>query len=503
MALLKLSGIHKRFAGVHALKGVDFELNEGEVHGLVGENGAGKSTLIKILAGVYHPDEGAVWLDERKLTIQNPKHARDLGVVTIFQETTAYADLSVLENLFMGLQPRTRLGLVAWSQMRREAEQVFARLGVDLPLHARMGGLSRAQLKLVEIAKALLQHARVLIMDEPSAALLAADVERLFEIIKGLREQGVSVIYITHRVEEIFRIADRVTVLRDGERVGAELTERVTQDWLINKMVGRQLETLYTRHPRAPGEPLLEVRRLTRAGYFEDVSFTVREGEIVAFAGLVGSGRSEVARAVFGIDPYEAGEVILLGKPLPAYPWKAVAAGLALLPEDRSGQGLVLPFSVKNNLTLAYLRALQRGGFIDEAAEYSLAERFINALRVRTPGPDVPTLNLSGGNQQKVVLGKWLAVNPKVLILDEPTQGVDVGAKTEIHRHVDELVGQGLGILLISSDLPEVLGMADRILVMHRGKLVAELARGASAEEVMRPATGLTDAETVEEVYVR
>jgi rhamnose transport system ATP-binding protein len=500
VSLLRLEGVHKRFGGVHALKGVDFDLERGEVHALVGENGAGKSTLIKIMSGVYPPDEGKVWLDGREVKIQSPKHARELGIITIYQETTAYGDLSVLENLFMGVQPRNPLGLLDWPRMRSTAREVFERLGVKLPLAARMGSLSRAQVKLVEIAKALLQNARVLIMDEPSAALLAADVERLFDIIKGLRAQGVSIVYISHRVEEVFELADRVTVLRDGERVGSEATARVNQDWMINKMVGRQLTQLYPRHPRKRGRPLLEITNLTRQDIFEDISFTIHEGEIVAFAGLVGSGRSEVARAIFGIDAYDGGTVRLLGKPLPPKPWKAVEAGLALLPEDRSKQGLVLPFSVKDNLTLAYLRALQRGGFIDEGAEYTLADRFIDSLRIRTPGPDVPTLNLSGGNQQKVVLGKWLAVNPKVLILDEPTQGVDVGAKMEIHRLADELVGEGLGILLISSDLPEVLGMADRILVMHRGRLVAELPRGSSAEEVMRPAAGL---KTVEEAYVR
>jgi rhamnose transport system ATP-binding protein len=500
VSLLQLQGIHKRFGGVHALKGVDFELERGEIHALVGENGAGKSTLIKILSGVHRPDGGTIRLDGEEVQIHDPKAARELGVVTIFQETSAYADLSVLENLFMGLQPRTRLGLLDWPRMRREAEAVVARLGIRLPLSARMGDLSRAQVKLVEIAKALLQRARVLIMDEPTAALLADDVERLFAIIKGLKEQGVAVIYISHRLEEVFRLADRVTVLRDGERVGSEAVAAASQEWLIQKMVGRQLEELYTRHLRARGKPLLEVRGLTRTGIFEEVSFAVHEGEIVALAGLVGSGRSEVARAVFGLDPYDAGAVRFGGAPLSPHPWKAVDAGLALLPEDRTRQGLVLPFSVKNNLTLAALHAFQRGGFVDEPAEYDLAERFIRSLGIRTPGADVPTLNLSGGNQQKVVLGKWLAVDPKVLILDEPTQGVDVGAKTEIHRLMDDLVHRGLGILLISSDLPEVLGMADRILVMHRGRLVAELPRGAGAEAVMRPATGLG---VREEAHVR
>jgi len=486
-----MQGIEKRFGGVQALKGVDFDLDQGEVHALVGENGAGKSTLIKILSGAYTPDGGTLRLEGQEVHIANPRQAQALGIATIYQETSLYPDLSVLENLFMGRQPKRALGQLDWVAMRAEAKRVFAELGIELPLNARLGDLGKAYAQLVEIAKALSQKARILVMDEATAALTVDDVERLFQVIRGLRSQGVAIIYISHRLEEVFRVADRVTVLRDGEQVGHQQVSNINQGWLIGRMVGRELTNLYPRNYRASGKELLDVQKLSRVGVFEDVSFQVREGEIVGLAGLVGSGRSEVVRAIFGIDPYDGGSVRLEGAPLAAKPWEAVQAGLALLPEDRSHQGAILLMSVRANMTLAMLRDLRRGAFLDEAKEISITDRFIRTLQLRPPNPELPVASLSGGNQQKVVLSKWLAVDPKVLILDEPTQGVDVGAKAEIHRLMDELVQKGIGILMISSDLPEVLGMADRLLVMHRGRLVGELPRGSSPEHVMLRATGL------------
>ncbi|MDZ7802000.1 MAG: sugar ABC transporter ATP-binding protein [Trueperaceae bacterium] len=489
--LLRMRGIDKRFGGVHALRSVDFTVYSGEVHALLGENGAGKSTLIKILSGVYAPDAGAIHVDAREVHLSAPRDAQELGIATIYQEGSLYPDLSVLENLFMGSQPRTRFGTLDWTEMRRRAREVFERLDVHIPLKARGGALSRAQTKLVEIARALLRDARIIVMDEPTAALPSDDVERLFGIVRELRAAGVAVVYISHRLEEIFRIADRVTVLRDGARIGTSEVSEVDHDALIQMMVGRNLGALYAHEPHPPGRVLLEVRDLRRAGVFDDVSFDVREGEIVAMAGLVGSGRSEVARAIYGIDDYDDGTVRLAGTPLPTTPWRVVKAGVGLLPEDRTLQGLVLPFPIRHNVTLPILDRVSRGGTLVDARERTIADRFVETLRIRTPSSDLSTDTLSGGNQQKVVLAKWLAAEPKLLILDEPTQGVDVGAKTEIHALIDGLAGEGIGVLLISSDLEEVLGMADRILVMHRGRVAKQLDRGATAEAVMRAATGV------------
>ncbi len=490
--LLTMQGIGKRFGGVQALEEVDFRLQEGEVHAIVGENGAGKSTLIKILSGAHQPDAGEITLSEQRVTLSEPRQAQDSGIATIYQEGSLYPDLSVLENLFIGHQLKKRFGLLDWQAMTRKAEEVFDNLAINVDLKARAGDLSRAQTKLAEIARALLRRARIIIMDEPTAALPSDDAERLFKLVRDLRTQGVAVIYISHRLEEIFEIADTVTVLRDGAKVGSSPVKDVDQSWLIQKMVGRELSDLYPRNRRGAGAVLLEVKSLTRTGMFEDISFQVREGEVVGVAGLVGSGRSEVARSIFGIDPFDEGSVTMRGEPLPREPKAVIGKGLALLPEDRSAQGLVLPFSVKNNVALPVMRALHPQGILNEQRERTLANEFIEGLSIRTPSAYTPAASLSGGNQQKVVLGKWLASEPQVFILDEPTQGVDVGAKREIHRQVDELVQQGVGILLISSDLPEVLGMADRILVMHEGRIAAELPQDSTPEEVMRHATGLT-----------
>jgi len=485
-SLLKLENIEKRFGGTRALRGVSFDLNPGEVHALLGENGAGKSTLIKILSGAYRPDSGRILLEGNEAGFGSPRQAQAAGIATIYQETSLYPDLSVLENLFMGHQPM-RAGRIDWAEMNRRAEGLFERLGMELPLRARLGDLGKARAQLVEIAKALLQQARILILDEPTAALTTRDTERLMEVVRGLRAQGVAMIYITHRLEEVFTIADRVSVLRDGEMVGSAKAGEFDSNWLISKMVGRVAGQLFPRNPRPRGKPLLEVRHLSQPGLLEDINLTVHEGEIVGLAGLVGSGRTEVARAIFGLDSYASGEVLLQGQPLPRSPQGAIQQGVALLPEDRGRQGLILPFSLGKNMTLPLLRL---GGWLGGNLEDKVFAEFSQKLDIRPPLAALLASSLSGGNQQKVVIAKWLATRPKVLILDEPTQGVDVGAKAEIHRLMDELVGQGLGILMISSELVEVLGMADRILVMHRGRIAAELPRGATQEDVMRAATG-------------
>jgi rhamnose transport system ATP-binding protein len=489
--MLRLEGIHKRFGGIHALKGVSFDLHPGEVHALVGENGAGKSTLIKILSGAYRPDEGQIVLGGKAVQFTSPRQAQRLGIATIYQETSLYPDLSVLENLYMGHQPK-RLGRINWSAMRQGATTLFDKLGLELPLRARLGNLGKARAQLVEIAKALLQNAQILILDEPTAALTTKDADALLEIVRGLKTQGIGMIYISHRLEELFTIAERFTVLRDGEVVGHAPHEKVTQDWLISTMVGRKPETLYPRRIRERGKPLLEVRGLSNS-ILNDVSFTVHEGEIVGMAGLVGSGRTEVARAIFGIDRIERGTVTHEGQPLITTPRGATGQGVAMLPEDRGRQGLILPFSVGRNLSLPLQRL---GRFLDSSSEETLASEYIRKLDIRPPKSQLAASALSGGNQQKIVIGKWLATKPKVLILDEPTQGVDVGAKAEIHRVIDELVQGGMGILMISSELLEILGMADRILVMQRGKIAGELPRGVSQEDVMRLAVGAVETKT-------
>lgn len=489
--LLQLEGLEKRFGGIQALRGVSFDLRPGEIHALLGENGAGKSTLIKILSGAYRPDSGRIVLEGVETTFASPRQAQAAGIATIYQETSLYPDLSVLENLFMGHQP-VRGGRINWAQMSARAKELLERLGMELPLRARLGDLGKARAQLVEIAKALLQQARILILDEPTAALTTRDAERLMEVVRGLRAQGVAMIYITHRLEEVFALADRVTVLRDGEVAGSARAGGFDSNWLISKMVGRAAGQLFPRNPRPQGKPLLEVRGLSGAGLLKEISFTVHEGEIVGLAGLVGSGRTEVARAIFGLDRREGGEILLEGKPVPPNPQAAIERGVAMLPEDRGRQGLILPFSLGKNMTLPLLRL---GGWLDRGLEEQVFQEFSRKLDIRPPLASLAASALSGGNQQKVVIAKWLATRPKVLILDEPTQGVDVGAKAEIHRLMDDLVSQGLGILMISSELVEVLGMADRILVMHRGRLVAELPRGSSQEDVMRAATGSIAAE--------
>jgi rhamnose transport system ATP-binding protein len=493
LLILELRGIEKRFGGVHALRQVSFDLRPGEVHALVGENGAGKSTLIKVLAGAHRPDAGTILLDGKPVTFASPRMAQSAGIATIYQETSLYPDLSVLENLFMGHQPTT-FGALNWSQMQKAAQQLFERLDLELPLRARLGDLGKARAQLVEIAKALLQDARILILDEPTAALTTKDADALLETVRGLRERGVAMIYISHRLEEVTTIADRVTVIRDGEVVGHALRGEVTQDWMISRMVGRTMDTLYPRHVRPAGEPLLEVRHLSRQGVLEDINLTVHEGEVVGLAGLVGSGRTELARAIFGIDPYDHGSITVQGQPVPRHPRGAAQRGVAMIPEDRGRQGLVLPFSIRENLSLT---VLDFGRLLNPKRENALAREFIEKLDIRPAIATLAASALSGGNQQKIVIGKWLATKPKLLILDEPTQGVDVGAKAEIHRVIDALVQEGLGILLISSELLEVLGMADRILVMHRGRIAGELPRGTSEEDVMRLAVGFKP--TVEE----
>jgi rhamnose transport system ATP-binding protein len=491
-ALLTLSGVRKSFGAVHALADGQLELRAGEVHALVGENGAGKSTLVKVLAGVHAPDEGFVTLDGQPLFLGGPADARAAGIAVIYQEPTLFPDLSVAENIFMGRQPLRGLRRIDAAAMRKRTVELFARLGVRMDPDRPARGLSIADQQLVEIAKALSFDARVLVMDEPTAALSGVEVERLFAVVRSLREAGAAVLFISHRFDEVFALCERVTVMRDGRWVSTDPTEELTVGQVVRRMVGREVSQLYPKQDTDAGDVVLEVRDLTRAGVFDGVSFEVRAGEIVALAGLVGAGRSEVVRAVFGVDRYDSGEVLVAGKRLPrGKPSAAMAAGMALVPEDRRQQGLVMELSIERNATLTRRWSLSRLGLLGPRTEREAAFEWTRRLQVKAGHLADPVSTLSGGNQQKVVLAKWLSTEPKVLIVDEPTRGIDVGTKAEVHRLMSQLAADGVAVLMVSSELPEVLGMADRVLVMHEGRLVEQIARDRADEEsVMLAATG-------------
>jgi rhamnose transport system ATP-binding protein len=490
--VVSLRAVGKSFGAVQALRDVHLDLIAGEAHALVGENGAGKSTLAKILAGVHAPDTGTMSIDGVPVTFAGPAAARAAGIAVIHQEPTLFPDLSVAENIFMGRQPLRSLRRVDRAAMRRLAANLFARLGVRLDPDRPARGLSIADQQLVEIAKALSLEARVLVMDEPTAALSGVEVDRLFNVTQSLRQAGAAVLFISHRFDEVFALCQRITVMRDGAWVSTDPIDNVTVDQVVRRMVGREVSSLYPKLETDPGEVLLDVRGLSRHGVFSEVTFQVRSGEIVALAGLVGAGRSEVVRAVFGIDEYDEGEVRVAGRRLkPASPAVAIAAGLALVPEDRRQQGLVMDLSVERNATLARRWPLSRFGLLRRAAERAEADTWTRRLYVKSAGLANPVSTLSGGNQQKVVLAKWLATAPRVLLVDEPTRGIDVGTKAEVHHLLSQLAADGVAILMVSSELPEVLGMADRVLVMHEGRLVADLPGDRATEEtVMFAATG-------------
>ncbi|MEV5429775.1 sugar ABC transporter ATP-binding protein [Streptomyces sp. NPDC052701] len=499
--LLRIEGIRKTFPGVVALDGVDFDLRRGEVHVLLGENGAGKSTLIKMLSGAHTPDAGRILVGGEEVRIQGAQDSERLGIATIHQEFNLVPDLTVAENIFLGRQPR-RFGMIDRKRMEAEAAVLLERVGVSVSPRARVRNLGIARLQMVEIAKALSLDARVLVMDEPTAVLTSGEVDRLFSIVRRLRADGVGIVFITHHLEEIAALGDRVTVIRDGRSVG-QVPATTPEGELVRLMVGRPIEQQYPRERPGAGEVLLRVEGLTRDGVFHDVGFEVRAGEVVGVAGLVGAGRTEVARAVFGADPYDRGTVEVAGTPLRRHDVNAaLEAGIGLVPEDRKGQGLVLDASVAENLGLVTLRSATRAGLVDLKGQRAAAARIAGQLGVRMAGLGQHVRTLSGGNQQKVVIGKWLLANTRVLILDEPTRGVDVGAKVEIYQLVNELTAQGAAVLMISSDLPEVLGMSDRVLVMAQGRIAGELAAGeATQDAVMALAVGApgTEATTEEE----
>lgn len=487
--LLEAASITKAFAGVQALKGVDFDVESGEVHALVGENGAGKSTLIKIITGAEAADSGTLRVDGEPVGHNSPRVSRDLGIAAIYQQPALFPHLSVAENIAISLEGHGAWRRVDWKARRTRASELLERAGApqdlaDDPDRLALT-LSMPEQQIVEIAMAIGADARILILDEPTASLTELEVERLFGVIEILRARGAGIIYISHRLEEIFAIADRVTVLRDGETAGTFRKREVNREQLIHLMVGRELSTVYPQREASIGEVALELRQLSSAAAeVRDVSLRVRRGEIVGLAGLVGSGRTELAETIFGLTPADSGQILVRGEPVRiSSPAQAIAHGIAYVPEDRRQHGVVLEMPVRTNVSLANLASVSRHGMIRQAAERELAQQYIGQLRVKTAGAEAETSTLSGGNQQKVALARWLATDPAILILDEPTQGVDVGSKAEIHKLITELAEKGMAILMISSELEEILGISDRIAVMHAGTIRGVLFREEATQK--------------------
>lgn len=489
-SVLELSGIHKSFGGTRALRDANLALYPGQVTALIGENGAGKSTLVKLLCGVYQPDVGSIRIDGHSIRVADAEHARKLGINVVHQECVVFDNLSVAENIFVSERPR-KGRLIAWGEMRARAAIILRQLDAAFEPDLPAGRLSVAQKHIVQIARALTSDARVMIMDEPTAALSHGEVEELFRIVQGLKAAGCAVLFISHKFEEIFAIADRYAVFRDGSAVGDGLLADMDYEQLIRMMVGRVVEQQVPQRSGAAGDELLQVQNLSHAREFEDVSFSIRRGEILGVYGLVGAGRTELAQVLFGLEQPDAGTIIIDGKPVSLdSPGKAIRHGIAYVPEDRQKQGAILPFSIAANICLPSLAELAPAGFCRREREMKLAREWITSLAVKTAGPEQQVEDLSGGNQQKVVLAKWLARNPRLLILDEPTKGIDVGAKSAVHAVTDEFAARGNAVMMISSELPEILAMSDRILVMRRGRARALIERSdANAESIVRAAT--------------
>ncbi|MDN5314315.1 MAG: rhamnose transport system ATP-binding protein [Clostridiales bacterium] len=488
--VLELKGITKTFPGVKALDQVHFQLKAGQIHGLMGENGAGKSTFIKVITGVHREDEGEIYLDGKKVEIKNPKEAIALGIAAIYQHVTCFPDLSVTENIFMGHEKVAGMGKIKWREMHKNAEGLLRRLGSDLDPRVQMGSLSVAQQQIIEIAKALSTNARIIIMDEPTAALTNRECEELYRITEQLRDEGKSIIFISHRFEDLYRLCSHVTVFRDAKYIGDWPVNGISNAQLINAMVGRELSEMY---PPAMSKPLeekvFEVKGLSRTGYFADISFDVRKGEIVSLTGLVGAGRSEVCQAIFGIDKYDSGEILLNGQRLNiSDPLSAMRYGIGYLPEDRQKQGLLLAWSIEKNITIANLDNYKKGLFIDEDQENDVAERLSKLVNIKCQGVKDLASSLSGGNQQKIIVAKLLTTDLKLIIMDEPTKGVDVGAKYQIYQIMRELARDGYAILMVSSEMPEVLGMSDRVIVMHEGRITLITDANTTQEQLLEAA---------------
>ncbi|MEW5571135.1 sugar ABC transporter ATP-binding protein [Rossellomorea marisflavi] len=489
---IRMDHIHKAFGQNKVLEGVDIHIRGGEIHALMGENGAGKSTLMNILTGLHKKDQGTITIDGVERTFDNPKEAEEFGIAFIHQELNIWPEMTVLENLFINKEPITSFGLIQTNKMKAVAKRQFDRLAISIPLHKEAGKCSVGEQQMIEIAKALMTDAKVIIMDEPTAALTDREIEKLFDVIRSLKKSGVSIVYISHRMEEIFTICDTITVMRDGRTVDTTPIPETNFNDVVRKMVGRELTDRFPERTSNPGEIILEVKGLTRKGVFENVSFQVREGEIVGVSGLMGAGRTEIMRTIFGLDGRYEGDILLAGKNVTVKnPNQAVELGLGFITEDRKEEGLILDFSIKDNIVLPSLFSFTKNGLIKDKQEEEFVELLIKRLTIKTESAMTSAKNLSGGNQQKVVIAKWIGIGPKVLILDEPTRGVDVGAKREIYQLMNELTDRGVAIIMVSSELPEVLGMSDRVIVIHEGKVSGELpGKEATQEKIMTLATG-------------
>ncbi|NWG18547.1 MAG: sugar ABC transporter ATP-binding protein [Chloroflexi bacterium] len=489
--LLEAQNITKRFPGTLALDEAQFELRRGEIHALIGENGAGKSTLMKILSGVYVADSGQIRFEGRPVSPANPREALEMGIAIVHQELSVVRPLTVAENIYPGRLPTNRWGMVKYNDLFEAARRVLEQLQVEINPRATMETLSIANQQLVEIGKALSLNCKVLILDEPTSALTEREAEILFGLLRRLAANGTGIIYISHKLSEIFALADRVTVLRDGKYIGTRVIAETTPDEVVRMMVGRELGDFYPAKSAGRGQPLLEVRNLRLPGMAAGSSFKLYAGEVLGFAGLIGSGRTELARAIFGADAKAEGEILLEGRPVQiTSPSQAIRLGLGYLPEDRKAAGLFLDMAVKLNIEASSLPDVTRRGFISPARERVLAERYVKQLNISTPGIEQEVRRLSGGNQQKTLVAKWLSIQPKILIVDEPTRGIDVGAKREIHYLLRSLAQNNVGVIMISSELPEILGMSDRVLVMHEGAIVAELDGATTEEQIMMYASG-------------
>ncbi|CAD5901485.1 ribose ABC transporter (ATP-binding protein) [Carnobacterium maltaromaticum] len=487
-----MKNIYKSFGTNAVLEGVNFDTHGGEIHALMGENGAGKSTMMNILTGMHKKDQGTILINGKEHSYTNPKEAEEHGVSFIHQEMNTWPQMTVLENLFIGKEMKNKIGFIRSKEMKTLALKTFKELGITMDLDADVQTLSVGQQQMIEIAKALMTDCQVLIMDEPTAALTDREIRMLFKIIQHLKMKEVAIIYISHRMEEIFEISDRITVMRDGMTVDTTLTKETNVDDVVRKMVGREISDYYPKKNAEIGETVFEVKNLSGTSGFENISFSVKSGEIVGFSGLMGAGRTEIMRGIFGIDPISQGEIILEGKKVQLKnPSTSIKAGVGFLTENRKEEGLVLDFSIKDNISLPSIDEFRVRGLIDTKTEDEFVQLLMKRLTVKAQNEDISAGSLSGGNQQKVVLAKWIGIGPKVLILDEPTRGVDVGAKREIYQLMNELAERGVAIVMVSSDLPEVLGVSDRILVVHEGKIAGELNRTeATQEKIMNLATG-------------